>query len=240
MQQHNNGNEVRQYLIRSYNRVIGGMEYQATQDQSRAYGGVIRSLKGKLVEDMTPHIINLAWRESGGSPERISTSGATSYRLPIKSDYVERLPMEIRNYINAHKATYFYRSQVDVHVFVDNALVMGLECSSYAENAMIKRILVDFRLLKSLHPKLICCLLQLESQLGGDYSDPSANPNMGSRSTHTLMSHFPEVDLNIMTLLDGERKVDRPIHRAEHFKNLRQERLERVINQFKALLTPFL
>ena len=239
MQRHSE-NEVRQYLIRSYNRVIGGMDEHATQEQSRAYGGVLRSTKGNLVEVMAPHIINLAWRESGGSPERISIGSAISYRLPIKPDYVDRLQMEVRDYINARKDAYFYRSQVDVHVFVDNALIMGIECTSYAENAMIKRILVDFRLLKSLHPELICCLLQLESQLGGDYSDPSANPNMGSRSTHTLMSYFPEVDLNIMTLLDGERNIDRPIHRAEHFKQLRQERLERVINQFKALLTPFL
>ena len=131
-------------------------------------------------------------------------------------------------------------ARVDVHVFVDNAFIMGVECKSYAENAMIKRILVDFRLLKSLLPALICCLLQLESQLGGDYSDPSANPNMGSRSTHTLMSYFPEVDLNIMTLLDGERNINRPIHRPDHFKELRPERLERVINQFKALLTPYI
>ena len=63
---------------------------------------------------------------------------------------------------------------------------------------------------------------------------------MGSRSTHTLMSYFPEVDLNIMTLLDGERNINRPIHRAEYFKALSPERLERVINQFKALLTPFI
>lgn len=189
---------------------------------------------------MAPHIINLAWQESGGSLERISFGNTKSYRLPIKPDYVERLPMEIRDYITARKDTYFYRSQVDVHVFVDNTLIMGIECKSYTENAMMKRILVDFRLLKSLRPALICCLLQLESQLGGDYSDPSANPNMGSRSTHTLMSYFPEVDLNIMTLLDGERHINRPIHRAEHFKDLSPERLERVINQFKVLLTPFI
>ena len=239
MQRHN-GIDVRQFLIRSYNQIIGGMEEQATQEPGRAYGGVLRSTKGKLVEVMAPLIIDLAWQESGGAPERISRGNAKTYRLPIKSDYVDRLPMDVRDYINARKDDYFYRSQVDVHVSVDNTLIMGIECKSYAENAMIKRILVDFRLLKSLHPELICCLLQLESQLGGDYSDPSANPNMGSRSTHTLMSYFPEVDLNIMTLLDGERNINRPIHRAEHFKELRPERLERVINQFKALLTPYI
>lgn len=71
---------------------------------------------------MAPHIISLAWQESGGSPERISFGNTKSYRLPIKSDYVERLPMEIRDYINARKDTYIYRSQVDVHVFVEMPL----------------------------------------------------------------------------------------------------------------------
>jgi len=51
--------------------------------------------------------------------------------------------------------------------------------------------------------------VQLESQLGGDYSTDK-DIIFGSRSTHTLLSHF-DIDLNIITLLEGERKVKRPI-----------------------------
>ena len=227
-------------MIRSYNRIIGGVEEHALHERGRAYGGIIRSSKGNLVENMAPHIIRLAWHESGGSLERLTFGNTKTYRLPIQADYVESLPTEIRNYINASKGSYFYRAQVDVHVFWDGKLIMGVECKSYSENAMLKRILVDFHLLKTLHPELICCLLQLESQLGGDYSDPNADPPMGSRSTHTLMSYFPEVDLQIMTLLNGERKVDRPIHQPEYFKELTSERLERAINHFQRLLAPFI
>ena len=104
---------------------------------------------------------------------------------------------------------------------------------------MLKRILLDFRLLKSLHPNLVCCLLQLESQLGGGYFEPLADPQVGSPSTHTLMSYFPEVDLNIITLLEGERKIDRPIHRTEYFKELDPEILEHAIEGFSQLLAPY-
>jgi len=51
-------------------------------------------------------------------------------------------------------------------------MIMGIECKAYTENAMLKRILVDFTLLKSIVPKANCVLLQLESQLTGDYSKP--------------------------------------------------------------------
>ena len=83
---------------------------------------------------------------------------------------------------------YQYGAQVDVHVFVDQEFVLGIECKAYAENAMLKRIMVDFSMLKSLYPRLGCCLVQLESQLGGDYSKPLVRRHMGSPSSHTLMS----------------------------------------------------
>ena len=53
------------------------------------------------------------------------------------------------------------------------------------------------------------------------------------------MSYFPEVELNVMTLLEGERDPKRAIHQAEHFKKLRPELLANVIGQFAELLEPF-
>jgi len=88
---------------------------------------------------------------------------------------------------------------------------------------MLKRILVDFTLLKQVYPDLTFVLFQLESQLGGDYSSPN-HIKHGSPSTHTLLSYF-DIDLNIITLLEGERKVDKPIHKPEYYKALRKESL---------------
>ena len=99
----------------------------------------------------------------------------------------------------------------------------------------MKRILVDFTLLKQVYTNLHCVLLQLESQLGGDYSDFGKKVTLGSYSTHTLLSYF-DIDLNIITLLEGERKVDKPIHKPEFFKELGQESLLEAIEVLKNLL----
>ena len=233
---------IRRNLISSYNQVVGGIDEQAAGDTERAYGGVIRAAKGKLVEEMAQHLVMLAWRENGGNPERLTFGDAKRYQLPINSAYIDRLPAEVKQEIAARKNRYFYNVQVDVHIFVDKKLVMGVECKAYAETAMLKRILVDFNLLKSLHPNLICCLLQLESMLGGDYSE-SVKPNapaLGSPSAHTLMSYFPDVALNILTLLEGERKVDLPIHNPAYFKELPLARLNYAISRFQTLLRPLL
>lgn len=47
---------------------------------------------------------------------------------------------------------------------------------------MLKRILVDFTLFKQVHPNLKCVLIQVESQLCGDYSSPSKDIILGSHS----------------------------------------------------------
>ena len=229
---------TRHELIRLYNLIVGGVVETAADDEERAFGGVIRAAKGKLVEGMAPHIVRLAWAECGGAPERLSFGDVKTYPVPVQPAYVSGLPPDIRDYINARLDRHFYRAHVDLHAFVDGKFSIGIECKTYAENAMLKRILVDFRLLKSQHPNLTCCLLQLESQLGGSYSSPLAAPQTGSPSTHTLLSYFPEVTLHIITLLEGERKVDQPIHQSQHFKELNPAVLEHAIKQFAALLNP--
>ena len=49
------------------------------------------------------------------------------------------------------------------------------------------------------------------------------------------MSYF-DVNLNIMTLLNGERHVDRPIHKPEFFKDLEFPAVEKAIETMKELL----
>ena len=93
---------------------------------------------------------------------------------------------------------------------------------------MIKRILVDFSLLKTIFSNIDCYLFQLESQLGGDYCELK-EVTFGSKPTHTLMSYFPEIRLNIFTFLKGERKVNKPIHKNRHFKPLEKTLIEKSI-----------
>lgn len=187
---------------------------------------------------MAKNLVEVAWGELSGNPERI-TFAREAIKIPLKPEYLKRVkPKEVADYIKANIAKYFYRHRTDVHVNIDGKFVLGIECKAYTENAMIKRILVDFTLLKQAFPNLKCVLLQLESQLTGDYSQPSNPIIFGSASTHTLLSYF-DVDLNIITLLDGERKVDEPIHKREYFKEMTEPALQKAVNSLKELLAEF-
>ncbi|GAA9386298.1 hypothetical protein TH0802_05320 [Helicobacter pylori] len=223
-------------IIQVYNSVIKDIDKDAHGQDSRAYGGVIRSAKGKLLEDIS-QVVKIAWQNIGAKADRLEIN-SKKIKIPIKDSYIENIAnKQVRAYILEHKKDYYYGLSVDKHIFVDNQLVMGIECKAYTENAMLKRILVDFHLLKTLYPNISCYLFQLESQLGGDYS---ALPEtlLGSKPTHSIMSYFESVNLNIVTLLKGERDINQPIHK--NFKPLEEENLKKTIklmeNELKAYL----
>jgi hypothetical protein len=219
-------------IIVTYERVVRVMEHNAAtkvKEEARAYGGVIRSSKGQLQEFITDEIIRTAWvLELGQSPSRLAIN-KNKIAIPIRMDYISTIKDEtVREHILKNAHNYTYGLSVDKHVFIDGKMLMGIECKAYTENAMIKRILVDFYLLLTQVPDLHCYLFQLESQLGGDYSSTIQSPH-GSKPTHTLMSYFENVRLNIVTLLPGERKVDQPINKEAFFKHLPMERLEAAV-----------
>lgn len=226
-------------IVKAYEILVKGIEAEANENVDRAFGGIIRAGKGKLVENIARHMVEIAWQNIKGKPERLSLV-KQNYKVPIKKSYIEKLKYaEVREYIYKNIEDYYYVLRTDIHVSIDNKMVMGIECKAYTENAMLKRILVDFTLLKSIIPNIICVLLQLESQLTGDYGDPKKKIVYGSHSSHTLMSYF-DVDLNIITLLEGERKVDRPIHTLRHYKELKKEALENGINTIGEILQKYL
>ncbi len=110
---------TRENIIQAYNLLVGGIEEEAINEEDRAYGGVIRAAKGKLVESIAPHVVRLAWQECAGNQERISFGDSKGYEVPIQESYLNRLPKETRQYISTRLKDYFYRAHVDCHVFVD-------------------------------------------------------------------------------------------------------------------------
>lgn len=225
-------------LIEIVNHKIQGIDLVAKIDDQRAYGGIIRATKGKLLEEFCKDLVRIAWDELGGKQEDIEFSNAR-INIPLNKAYIKTIKSEeVRNWITSNYNDFFFPAQVDIHVVVKGIFVLGIECKSYTENAMLKRILVDFTLLKTKFPKLKCGLLQFESQLTGDYSEIDKNIIFGSHSSHTLMSYF-DVDLNIMTLIQGERKVDEPIHKAEYFKPVTYDHTAKVIERLKELLKEY-
>jgi hypothetical protein len=178
-----------------------------------------------LQEFISNDLIHIAWNvELAKDPKRPAVN-SNKIRIPIKLEYVKTIrDKAIKDYILSNIQRYYYGLSVDKHIFIDGKMILGIECKAYTENAMIKRILVDFHLLKTKVPNLICYLFQLESQLGGDYSSTAKNPK-GSAPVTALMSHFPNVDLNIVTLFPPRKKID-----EYHFpRELTVEKLERAL-----------
>ena len=218
-------------LIETYDRTTKVMEEgaaKAIEEEGRAYGGFIRAAKGKMQEYLTNQIVKIAWEvELGKDPKRLDIN-SKKIPIPIKMEYVESIQDEpIKDYILSNIKRYYYGLSVDKHIFIDGKFIFGIECKAYTENAMVKRILVDFHLLKTKMPNLLCYLFQLESQLGGDYSSKVRNPKANPSAT-ALMSYFPDVDLKIISLFPPVTKIDE----YRFPKKLTVEKLEKALMFF--------
>jgi len=182
-------------------------------------GGKLRSMKGSLTEKMADEMISLAWKNIGGELLRIKID---KQKYPVRDNKGN-----------------VYRLSQDKQVYIDGKFVLSIECKAYAEVAMYKRILVDSFLFKKQFPNLKFCLFQLESMLGGDYSI-DVNHSLGSPSVKVLEYHFPDLNIEIITLLDGERNIKREIHKQEFYKPLRLDRLEHALHYFEETLREYL
>ena len=228
-----------QGIVDLYTESVQGIEGAVEDSPDRASGGVERARKGALVERLARGVIGLAWSEIGGLNASLSTNKGKKIKVTINESYLERLAdPELRQSIKNRMGDYTYGVSIDVPVYIEGKLAMAVECKAYTENAMLKRILVDGWLVRNQAPDTDVVLLQLESMLGGDYSEIFKSKMMGSTSTHTLMSYF-DYPLKIITLLEGERKVNRPIHDRKFFKEMSIEAVEMAIEFFKGRLERF-
>ncbi|MDI6814779.1 MAG: hypothetical protein QMC90_01660 [Dehalococcoidales bacterium] len=179
---------------RSEDQFISYYDLKIKEMQNITYGGSLRALKGSLVESLRENMVKQAWKDVGGNQERLSIGR--------------------RMYYFRDKRKNKYGLSQDRQVFIDEQLRLSIECKAYAELAMYKRIIVDCHILQSRFPDLSFCLFQLESMLGGDYAENPAHPK-GSPGVHVINSFFPHIKLEIITLLDGERRIDQPIHQLQ-------------------------
>lgn len=198
-----------------YKRAILESQRLYADRRAKDTAGAVRYTKGKIVEDITKDIIRIAWSKIS-SDEKWLRMG--------KKKVVIKTNGEI------------YKLSQDIHVYIDNIFRIGVECKSYTEVAMYKRVLVDAGLLKEAVPTInVFFIVQLENFLGGDYG--KRIEAKGSESVITLDRLFPEVKMFVITLLDGDRDINKPLHKLEYFKPLRDERLNHAIEQFrKAML----
>ena len=199
----------------NYKKAILSSQKLYARRRRKDTAGAVRYTKGKLVEDITKDIISIAW-------SRIS-SGKNLLKMDRKK-------------ISVTTNGETYKLSQDIHIHINDVFKISVECKSYTEVAMYKRILMDAHLLKCAVPTIESFfVVQLENFLGGDYG--SQMSPKGSDSVITLDRVFPDLNINIITLLDGDRHIERPLHKSEYFKPLTDERLEYAINQFVQSMT---
>ena len=67
-----------------------GIEADAHDDEDRAFGRIIRAGKGKLVESISRHMVEIAWERVNGNAERLSLEKNT-FKIPINKAYIDRI-----------------------------------------------------------------------------------------------------------------------------------------------------
>jgi hypothetical protein len=227
-------------IVQAYNILVRHIDDDARAANTvRAYGGTIRSAKGALVEGIAKNVIEIAWSNISSQPRRLSFEKQT-IRVPIHQSYIEHIQdADVQAYLRKNINNYVYQFKTDIHISIDGNLVAGVECKAYTENAMLKRIAVDAMFLKHAYPNAHNILFQLESQLGGDYGDIDKSIHYGSYSTHTILSYFEDINLHIITLLEGERKVNKPIHKKDFYKKLEKKSVQNATRVFEKLLEDY-
>jgi len=178
--------------------------------------GGVRTEKGDVVEQITKDLVRIAWSKISNNQNRL-----TMDRKKVKIGFGDSSDV--------------YKLSQDVNVYIDNAFKISIECKSYTEVAMYKRILTDALLLKKRVPSIkYFFVVQLENFMGGDYGK-NIEP-IGSSSVRVLNRFFPEIKVEVITLLDGDRDIKKPIHKPENFKTLKDDRLNYTIKKFSEAL----
>lgn len=222
--------ELVEPVLRDYRSRVGNIDAQATASVAagtRAYGGQVRMSKGGMVEEIAERLALAAWTIVLGQPRssiEVRNGAADKHTVKVRDGYLDRaIRTDAERRLLAKPDARLYRISVDRHVYINRSFALAIECKAYAETAMLKRIMVDAQLLHDYAGLDSFCVLMLESQMGGDYSSNLVDP-AGSGAAHAIMSQF-DVDMRIVVLLEGERKVDRPIHKAAYYKEPTPEAL---------------
>ncbi|GEM_PF-1802168 len=192
-------------------------------------GGKLRARKGKLVEEGADKLVNIAWNMLGRKEQIVIRRRMFLLPAPGNKKDGYKIGLDRQIYIGGDSP---------------DKLVLCVECKAYAEVAMYKRVLLDCRIMKEAlkheigqeaAEKVEFCLLLLESQLGGDFSKEIV-PKERSPAVNAIDALFPDVNLEVLVLMDGERDINQPIHKEEFRKRLNPRRVKRAIEYFRQVL----
>ena len=203
-------------IKRKYTESILKTQRLYNDRRNRDTAGGVRTEKGDIVEQITKDLVRIAWSKISNNQNRLIMD-----RKKVR--------------IGFGNSSDIYRLSQDINIYIDGAFKISVECKSYTEVAMYKRILIDALLLKKRVPSIKSFfVVQLENFMGGDYGN-RIEPT-GSSSVRVLNHFFPDIKINIITLLDGDRNIDKPIHKPENFKPLKDDRLNYAITKLTEAL----
>lgn len=109
-------------IISDYTNLVSGIDNEAQNDEDRAYGGVIRAGKGKLVEEMATRLVQIAWINVLKQNEERLQINKRKAPISITEKYIERQEPLLKAYLLSHKAEQRYKFGTDVQVFIDDKL----------------------------------------------------------------------------------------------------------------------
>lgn len=197
-------------------------------DKRKVVAGQIRYGKGNLVEKIAEKLLTLACGDLGISKDRYHlTCGPINVGI-TNTSYIMR-----KNILNPDD--YIHSLELDNILMVDGKPVINVESKAYAEATMLKTVMSNISMVYQYYPDMGFVLLQLENALGGDYANDVVKK--GSGPAHVIMSQHPEVDLQILTLLDGNRSADRPIHEPKYYKPMNMAKLGKAYFTIKRLIS---
>lgn len=228
---------IKSYYTRRMKTIQTEAMAAAQRDTRKNVSGQIRSLKGKLVEELAGEILKSACKELGIDMSRVRIERKFHVETGISNpNYIGTLEPEVAEHVAANIADMVVDLEVDMVLLVDGKLVLGVECKSFTEKTMFGRAVKDAAILYKYHPNKKYIVLQLENALGGDYAH-NKEVCLGSVPAHVAMSDHPEIEIEVCTLLDGYRNSNRPIHREKFYKEISTYKLNRTLDQFEEAIT---
>ena len=204
-------------------------------------GGKKRAAKANLTKDIFSKIINYCIKETSSNYKLINKESELPTeikkqlpKLLVSEEYKKLKKVEFKQHqINERGVDH------DAFIIEKDELKMLIEYKSYTETSMLRRVLFDAWIAKDYGLEAKYCLCMLETSMGlkkrGE-KKLELDLSYQSHAFRDFMIKHHNVDIDILVLLDGQRKSQEDIAEAKYRKKIPIEKLKFIVNYFKEFL----
>lgn len=187
--------------INSYEKIITSDDLY---NSGRHTGGKIRTQNGKLVENIVRNMLTSLCQRHHIQNFKIITGLKGGIKVESK-----------RGSINAF---------VDVHLFVNDSLVLACECKAYLDDAFLTRADSVFRHFKNANPNTKRVIVSLENAI----------------ADNSLLYFLDQENVNdVFFLIDNKRDHKKPIWLSEHYKQINNIKMVSMVTYFDDMISKF-